>query len=327
MSVLGGYGGTTTPAPPGQHHPAALHHPVSLHTQESFYHHQAAAAAAFYHHQGPHHHHHYLHHLHQHQGSGGVPGMDGGFWGAGNAGGSSPPTTLPNNSTSHHTTPCSSSSSGPGTPTGSRGDESPSYDEEAMTPHDYEHPHHLHHHHQHPLEDPANGPSSVVEYTTYYSNNVPVRVVKRRTCANKKERKRTQSINNAFADLRDCIPNVPADTKLSKIKTLRLATSYIGYLMGVLESDDPVACDTGFRAELVHTGGARRASTGSADYVSRGQMDRKTAGDMGSGILGAECGPTAAAAAAAAAESQRKGKGRTGWPQHVWALELKQEQL
>ena len=52
-----------------------------------------------------------------------------------------------------------------------------------------------------------------------------VRVVKRRNTANKKERRRTMSINNAFAQLRDCIPNVPADTKLSKIKTLRLATS------------------------------------------------------------------------------------------------------
>jgi hypothetical protein len=107
-------------------------------------------------------------------------------------------------------------------------------------------------------------------------------VVKRRNCANKKERKRTQSINNAFADLRDCIPNVPADTKLSKIKTLRLATSYIGYLMGVLESDDPGACDTGFRAELVHTGSGRRASTGSADYAmtaNRG-AERRSTGDV-----------------------------------------------
>ena len=51
--------------------------------------------------------------------------------------------------------------------------------------------------------------------------------------SNKKERRRTQSINNAFASLRDCIPNVPTDTKLSKIKTLRLATSYIDYLMQV----------------------------------------------------------------------------------------------
>lgn len=103
--------------------------------------------------------------------------------------------------------------------------------------------------------------------------NVPfVRVVKRRTTANKKERRRTQSINSAFAYLRDCIPNVPSDTKLSKvcidrcaveihsraihwshlclqIKTLRLATSYINYLNGVLEGDqDPTG---GFRAELV----------------------------------------------------------------------------
>jgi hypothetical protein len=113
-----------------------------------------------------------------------------------------------------------------------------------------------------------------------------VRVVKRRNCANKKERKRTQSINNAFADLRDCIPNVPADTKLSKIKTLRLATSYIGYLMGVLESDDPGACDTGFRAELVHTGSGRKASTACSDYVmaaNRGngsEAERRSTGDL-----------------------------------------------
>jgi hypothetical protein len=58
------------------------------------------------------------------------------------------------------------------------------------------------------------------------------------TGSNKKERRRTQSINNAFASLRDCIPNVPCDTKLSKIKTLRLATSYIDYLMQMLNSEN-----------------------------------------------------------------------------------------
>lgn len=42
------------------------------------------------------------------------------------------------------------------------------------------------------------------------------RPAKRRNTANKKERRRTQSINNAFTELRDCIPNVPSDTKLSK---------------------------------------------------------------------------------------------------------------
>lgn len=45
-----------------------------------------------------------------------------------------------------------------------------------------------------------------------------VRVVKRRSTANKKERRRTQSINSAFAYLRDRIPNVPSDTKLSKVR-------------------------------------------------------------------------------------------------------------
>ncbi|CAH0757673.1 unnamed protein product [Diatraea saccharalis] len=78
-----------------------------------------------------------------------------------------------------------------------------------------------------------------------------VRVVKRRSTANKKERRRTHNINTAFSDLRDCIPNVPPDTKLSKIKTLRLATSYISYLLKVLETDgEPVG---GFRADLHHT--------------------------------------------------------------------------
>ncbi|KAA0184340.1 hypothetical protein HAZT_HAZT002872 [Hyalella azteca] len=67
---------------------------------------------------------------------------------------------------------------------------------------DYHH-HHLHHHHDY---------IEVVDSCG--------RIVKRRSSANKKERRRTQSINNAFAELRDCIPNVPPDTKLSKIKTL-----------------------------------------------------------------------------------------------------------
>lgn len=92
-----------------------------------------------------------------------------------------------------------------------------------------------------------------VDHSKMYNSITVTRppIVKRRNTANRKERRRTQSINNAFADLRDCIPNVPSDTKLSKIKTLRLATSYIGYLMGVLCSDDPnVACSDGFKADL-----------------------------------------------------------------------------
>lgn len=74
------------------------------------------------------------------------------------------------------------------------------------------------------------------------------RTGKRRPSGPKKERKRTESINTAFAELRECIPNVPADTKLSKIKTLRLATSYIAYLMDVLAKDTGET--EGFKAEI-----------------------------------------------------------------------------
>lgn len=79
---------------------------------------------------------------------------------------------------------------------------------------------------------------------------VRVRCVKRRVSANRKERRRTHSINSAFSALRGCIPNVPSDTKLSKIKTLRLATSYIAYLMDILNKDDPQLTNGGFKAEI-----------------------------------------------------------------------------
>lgn len=65
-----------------------------------------------------------------------------------------------------------------------------------------------------------------------------IRFPRKRNTANKKERKRTVSINTAFSLLRDHIPNVPIDTKLSKIKTLRLATDYISYLMTLLETSN-----------------------------------------------------------------------------------------
>ena len=105
--------------------------------------------------------------------------------------------------------------------------------------------------HHHPYET-TTAVSSVDYHQLHHPSTVPaprvIRVVKRRNTANKKERRRTMSINNAFSELRDCIPNVPADTKLSKIKTLRLATSYISYLMAVLEAGPET--EIPFRAEL-----------------------------------------------------------------------------
>jgi hypothetical protein len=147
------------------------------------------------------------------------------------------------------------------------------------------HHHHLHHHHHHhqpghrreheftsgQIAQQVVGVGTLQQHLhqgVREGGNVPVRP-KRRNTANKKERRRTQSINNAFADLRDCIPNVPVDTKLSKIKTLRLAASYIGYLMAVLESDEGEEPQT-FRAEILSNG--RRKATQS-NQVSETSLD------------------------------------------------------
>ncbi|GBP64374.1 Twist-related protein 2 [Eumeta japonica] len=58
-----------------------------------------------------------------------------------------------------------------------------------------------------------------------------------RMTANVRERQRTQSLNEAFASLRQIIPTLPSD-KLSKIQTLQLATQYIEFLYQVLSSSD-----------------------------------------------------------------------------------------
>ena len=63
------------------------------------------------------------------------------------------------------------------------------------------------------------------------------RKAKPKTASSRKERRRTQNINAAFDDLRKHIPNVPSDTKLSKIKTLKLAMSYIHHLENQLEDE------------------------------------------------------------------------------------------
>ncbi|CAF1133807.1 unnamed protein product [Adineta steineri] len=109
------------------------------------------------------------------------------------------------------------------------------------------------------------------------------RIFKRRVSANKKERRRTLSINTAFSDLRTAIPNVQPDTKLSKIKTLKLATKYIEFLMDILAKDDSTAMPSAFKAEIIKT--------------------RKDSRDL-------------------IKLDTRKTKGRTGWPQTVWQSEL-----
>uniref|UniRef100_A0A3Q2NVM0 Heart- and neural crest derivatives-expressed protein 2 n=1 Tax=Fundulus heteroclitus TaxID=8078 RepID=A0A3Q2NVM0_FUNHE len=153
-----------------------------------------------------------------------------------------------------------------------------------------------HHHHYGPGNHLIPGPGTIsVNGATVAMHHHP-RTIKRRPTANRKERRRTQSINSAFAELRECIPNVPADTKLSKIKTLRLATSYISYLMDILDKDGQHGDTQAFKAELKKT--EAREERRKRERVNSGRKAR---------VLG-----------------DKKSKGRTGWPQHVWALELKQ---
>jgi transcription factor 1a len=57
-----------------------------------------------------------------------------------------------------------------------------------------------------------------------------------RHAANLRERKRMQSINDAFEGLRTHIPVHPYEKRLSKVDTLRLAIDYIAFLNRLLNS-------------------------------------------------------------------------------------------
>ncbi|XP_065212251.1 T-cell acute lymphocytic leukemia protein 1 homolog [Planococcus citri] len=56
-----------------------------------------------------------------------------------------------------------------------------------------------------------------------------------RNAANARERARMRVLSKAFCRLKTTLPWVPPDTKLSKLDTLRLATSYIAHLRAVLK--------------------------------------------------------------------------------------------
>ncbi|KAL0271325.1 UNVERIFIED_CONTAM: hypothetical protein PYX00_008448 [Menopon gallinae] len=66
-----------------------------------------------------------------------------------------------------------------------------------------------------------------------------------RNAANARERARMRILSKAFSRLKTTLPWVPPDTKLSKLDTLRLATSYIAHLRTILTDD-------GSPAPIVH---------------------------------------------------------------------------
>ena len=61
--------------------------------------------------------------------------------------------------------------------------------------------------------------------------------VRTRSAANLRERRRMQCINEAFEGLRNHIPTLPYEKRLSKVDTLRLAICYINFLTELVSSD------------------------------------------------------------------------------------------
>ena len=53
--------------------------------------------------------------------------------------------------------------------------------------------------------------------------------------ANARERRRMNGLNDAFERLREVIPNLGSDHKLSKYETLQMAQTYIGALANLVE--------------------------------------------------------------------------------------------
>lgn len=61
---------------------------------------------------------------------------------------------------------------------------------------------------------------------------------RRRLAANARERRRMNGLNDAFDKLREVVPNLGADHKLSKFETLQMAQTYIATLADILKQHD-----------------------------------------------------------------------------------------
>lgn len=65
----------------------------------------------------------------------------------------------------------------------------------------------------------------------------PEIIRRRRLAANARERRRMNSLNDAFDKLRDVVPSLGNDRKLSKFETLQMAQTYIAALNELLSRD------------------------------------------------------------------------------------------
>ncbi|KAL8576523.1 hypothetical protein ACOMHN_003081 [Nucella lapillus] len=73
-----------------------------------------------------------------------------------------------------------------------------------------------------------------------------------RNAANARERSRMRVLSKAFSKLKTTLPWVPPDTKLSKLDTLRLASSYIAHLKQILDAEEEAEQQEGRRNTYIH---------------------------------------------------------------------------
>jgi len=66
----------------------------------------------------------------------------------------------------------------------------------------------------------------------------PMIMKHRRNMANARERKRMNGLNDAFERLREVVPNVNTEQKMSKIETLLVAQTYIKALAKLMDSEN-----------------------------------------------------------------------------------------
>ncbi|CAH8580343.1 unnamed protein product [Schistosoma margrebowiei] len=74
----------------------------------------------------------------------------------------------------------------------------------------------------------------------YRRNSNKLSSIIRKEHQREQDKNRTRTLNVAFCRLRSCLPEIPKDTKLTKIRTLRYAITYIRQLMDLIHQTDSV---------------------------------------------------------------------------------------
>ncbi|KAJ1100299.1 hypothetical protein NDU88_005385 [Pleurodeles waltl] len=118
---------------------------------------------------------------------------------------------------------------------------------------------------------PHRGPTSVGRSQRRRRRRSDAQLQHLRQAANVRERRRMQSINQAFEGLRSHIPTLPYEKRLSKVDTLRLAIGYINFLSELVQTDLPLRSPGGEGAGqpkkvIICHRGTRSPSPSDPDY-------------------------------------------------------------